>query len=259
VGDVIRNTFWVRPLAIPNKNRTAGSTFTVLVSPEDENDTLPYFLITDLQVIPVEASQVSHDVSARVAAQIVTQPARSFDRLGEVEPELCVSAPRRVRLTRDQVRLRGFIVGIYATLVTLYFAAPQFGLPIARSKQDLFFFQICIQAMTIPLLLQSKSRNLLVNGVAIRALIIAEEDMTESERTSAGDRTISFSYQYEQDGVLRNGSFEMKRRRAWRLGIGKDATFTVLCDPKDQSIVQPYFQISSFEIVGAMGPKITPH
>lgn len=240
-------------------NLVVGSVFTLLVSPENDSNVLPYFQVTDYRVVPIEATQISHEVSARIAAQAARASFQTVGRLGAVEPELLGTTPRLVRATRLQRRTILWGFGFFAAVATFIVVAPQFGIHFNWLLKFQFVFQIGLQFILLPLARKKgSSHNLLRNGVPARALIIAEEDSASDEQTPAPKRTISFSYQFEQNGEIQNGSFSMTRRRAWRLGIAEGTTFTVLCDLKKPSAHLPYFQIKDVEIAGAMGAKITP-
>ncbi len=258
-GDTMEAVVKIHPEVVEREGLGPRSPFTLLVSPDNPKVTIPYFLASrTFAVIPIEPTQISRDVSVRIAAQIANRPVQSAGRLGVVEPELLDAAPRRVRITSQEKRVRLYVAGMLAAIATAYFAAPLFGLHPPDHRKDAFLFQMCVLSLSLLSVLQGNNRNLLQKGVASRALIIAEEELGESQSTPLEKRSVSFSYQYEWNGVLCNGSFTMRRKRAWQLGIAKNATFTILCDAKDKTVMSPYFQITSFEIVGATGAKITP-
>lgn len=240
-------------------NLTVGSVFTLLVSPENDNNVLPYFQVTDYRVVPIEATQISHEVSARIAAQAARASFQTVGRLGAIEPELLGTTQRIVRATSSQRRYQAWAFGFLAAVATFVVFAPRLGIHLNWFHKFQFVSQILIQAFLSPVTRQrAGNHNLLKNGVPVRALITAEEDLASNGQTHIPKRTISFSYQFEWNGEIQNNSFSMPRKRAWQLGLAEGATFTVLCDFKKPSVHIPYFQIKDVEIVGAMGAKITP-
>ncbi|MBC8139471.1 MAG: hypothetical protein H8F28_26635 [Fibrella sp.] len=236
------------------------ATFTLLVSPDNPKETIPYFLATKtFTVTAIEATQISHDVSARIAAQARSLPVQSVGRLGPIETELLGEMPRQIRATRSQRRMQAWYFGSIAALATLFVLAYQRGLIPTPSSGYPFLFQMVGQTLFAHMIGSIRRRNeLLRNGIPARALVTAEEDLASNEQKQIPKREISFLYQFEGHGAIQYGRFTMQRKRAWQLGLAEGSTFTVLCDSKKPADHVPYFQITDREIVGAMGAKIIP-
>ena len=249
--------------AIINKHGLIpGSRFTLLVSPDNDADVLPYFLASEYRIVPVQATDISRAVSAHLAEYDAQVAAKPVGVLGAIEPELSGATPRRARLTRAKARRLQLAMVIVAGFMTYLVLRPLFGVP--TSWFSWHFFLCCLGGQIfVQLGLRSEHGGLndtryLHDGVPVRAFVTHEENTTP-ETTPIQNHAIEFSYKYESaDSTVQSGSLILQRKRAWQLGLVTGATFTVLYNPKHPKAHKSYFQITDAEIVGAMGAKITP-
>lgn len=242
-----------------------GYIFTLLVSPHGEGKPLPYFMASHYRVVPVVATAVSHDVSARVAAleaERLAATSKQTGTFGTIEPELLQTAPRPLRLGRQHFREGQTIFAVYALLLTLWSLGSAYvpsDLSVVRLILLLLLGFIAVRNLT-----RTNSNNELLPlqylafGTPTRALVIHEKDTTP-HKLPVEKHSIVFRYKYESaDGKLQNGTLTVPRKRAWQLGLCEGATFTVLYNPKHPEAHTPYFQITDAEIVSAMGAKVSP-
>lgn len=259
-GNVVRRISYVGSHLPHFKNLNNGDTFTLLVSPDNENDVLPYFTVPEDCIVPVEATQISHDVSARIAARIATQPTKFVRNLGTIEPELLGTTPREVRMTRKQISKILWVIGtlpIVFLIVELLFAKV-----LSFWKESwiylLFFGPLIASQIPNPFVTYKRHVWWLKKGTPTRAVVV-DEFISPSSAVSLEDQTASFIYEYETfAGEKVTGNVKFSRRNAWQLSFAKGTAFTVIYNREIGTDHIPYFQISDAEIVGAMGAKITP-
>ncbi len=258
-GDTVRRTSRESPLAIQSAKLGVGDTFTLLVSPEKEADVVPYFFTTDFRVVPIEATQISSEVSTRIAAQVITQPIRPAGHLGDIEPELLDTKPRRVRLTGKTQRYIAYMIAVTTLYLPLIYLLPRF-LPLGAGGNALLamLLNVAFLCALSPVTMARSRKTLLQTGIPFRARIVSEEDLTWDSTVPLPSHTIRFTYQYERNIGRHTQTFTMNRSRAWQLGLQAGATFTLLCHANSPTQITPYFQITDVEIVGAMGAKVTP-
>ncbi len=260
-GDELRKSVQIPTSVFQERQITNGSQVTLLVSPDGENHVLPYFLASKYRVVPVEATQVSETISARIAAQEIALPVQSFGHLGTIEPEFCGTTPHQVRFTQKQLRhfwrLTACVPFVFGLVDLLWVMFSK------RMTEDaamvMFFIGPMIAGIFPSPFASIHERHLrLRRDIATRAVVNAVINRKRGN-IRVEKHPLEFSYTYETlSGKSINGSFTLPQKRAWQLGLAKGATFTVLYNPSNHADNQPYFLITGVEIVGAMGARITP-
>ena len=259
-GNAVRQTANVSEIMVRHCNLASGSQFTVLVSPDDTADILPYFLAADYRVVPVVPTDVSRAVSARLAeydAQVAAQPVGT---LGAIEPELLTATPRRVRLTRTSYR---FVSGIVAFCMAYLTAISAFWSLIVENDfaqsflivSAMFFVQF-VQNTTWDV--AAKSFRMLRGGAATRAIVTGSHVSESTAGSPREKQVLEYAFAFSVNNKVIYGKFWFNRITALAMGIVEGATFTVVYDPNKPMNHEPYFKITNAEIVGAMGAKITP-
>lgn len=255
----------VHPDIVASENLTPQTSFTLLVSPDNPKQFMPYFLATrTFSVIPIDATQVSREVSARVAAhrvaaQAASLPAQFSGRFRAVEPELTGLTPRNAALNAKSQRHALWLLAFATVYLPMFYALPNL-LHIGSALYASLFMgsNMIFMLIVSPAMAARNQKSLLEVGTPIRAIIVDEEDRTYDANIPLPMHDIRFTYRRDGNDASELDTFTIKRSRAWQLGLKLGAVFTLLSDPKNPIRATPYFEITDAEIVGAMGAKITP-
>lgn len=262
-GEVVETCVKIPPEVVKSEKLYPGSSFTLLVSSENPKHVVPYLLTTNaFSVFPVEATQVSENVSARIAEQVANAPVQIVGRLGAIETELLGVKTREIALSKKQ-KDKNFW-SVFLTSQLIFIALVVFTKAVV-SKDNTWIFPILIclswwNNPSNPFRLQFPSTSLLKDGLPARAIIVDEYEYVASSFAILQETTtVSYTYEYTTfTGKKVTSEFTFPRRHAWQLGLSKGATFTVLYNIRNETDHKPYFQITDAEIIGAMGAKITP-
>lgn len=265
-GEFVYRMMKIPVAIVTERGITPGFVFTLLVPQDGAGEPLPYFMATAHRVVPVAATPISQNVSVRVAeadAARLALSAKATGTSGEVEAELLTATPRQVRTKAQpfwKTQAEYAFIAAFATLAALYHVYVK---PIVFTPGNL----LMLTAMIVSQFLTSRYLNkgvktlmpaqLLAHGIPTRATVTHVDD-ANAPGTPLRKQTVAFTYRYVlESGQPEKGWLVLPQARAWQLGLCRGATFTVLYNPKEPVTHLPYFQIEGFEIVGAMGAKIT--
>ncbi len=246
-GEIVSGSVVIPTQQVAEHQLAPDSILTLLLSNGDKPEIMPYCIASRrYEVLPVEATQVSRNVSARLLARAAAVPASPATRYGVIEPELLGATPRPVRTTRSHQKTVVWLIAFVSLAMTLNAIAP------TPAGLKAFFYIICgFAALLFALPFGSKA---LRDGVPARAVVIGEAEGLCAPR----DGRVTLRYEYRAKGRLRAGTLTETQSRVRQLGLCAGAAFTVLYLPESPEASAPYFGFKASEIIGAGAPTITP-
>lgn len=258
-GHAIRETTKIQQGTIDGHPIAPGDTFTLLISPTDPENMMPYFTAKQFNIIPIVATSVSQNVSSRIALNKIQTAVQPMNQLGCIEPELLGASPRRVSLSAENIRFQFWMVAFlsfFASIVAIFWKIISNQTSYMITAGVFGFFLISITHSTWQHMF--KSYFLLRSGVATRGVITEGTITSASENFPPPDQVLAFLYEFEgPEGGKRSSTFCIKRSRATQLHLQEGSRFTVLYNPKKPTNNAPYFDIYGAEVVGRTRANIT--
>ncbi|RYZ81268.1 MAG: hypothetical protein EOP06_23820, partial [Proteobacteria bacterium] len=236
-----------------------GNTFTLLISRENDQHVLPYFLACEYQVAHVKATTASQRVSAQLSIQASQIPTQPYNALGAIEPELLGVRPRTIqnRVNSRRAWWYSFALASLGTILALFWKN--------ITNVHLAYLPMCLAMIYLVSFIKRLTHTsnisihspLLQNGIAVRAKVISIK-MKHNFASRLFSHPVLVQYEYEtKSRDIHHQSILVKPQRLRQLGITAGTTFTVLYDIENPAISIPDFAIEKVEIADALGAKVT--